>query len=106
MHITQNNSFIRSQIYIYSVLPALVAFINFDTEARAITASWDRYFSIKIRGFPAVAIKIYHGNATFHVNFIGKAHINLWFITNTHLCAFFDGNNFTPPVLLRGWLYV
>src|SRR3990167_5636118 len=97
-----NINIIRSQIYLYSILPALVEFINADLESRAMIAALDLCLCIKIMGQPAVAIEMRHGNAIFHPNFCGRSKINLLFITPRHLCAFFDGNNFKPPLVTSG----
>ena len=91
-----------SHLYLHAVLPSLVELVRLDSTARSMIAPWNLRLSIGVVGDKPIVLHLNHGDITFYPQPVGKAEIKFMFLTYRHLNAFFNGNKWKPPLVIRG----
>jgi hypothetical protein len=98
------NPAVLSRLYLHAVLPCLGALVTHDPAARQIVGSLKAAIVFRIRGGPAVTIRLGNGSATYERGAARAPSVVLFFFSDRHLNAFFGGNALAVPVpIWGGW---
>jgi hypothetical protein len=98
------NPAVESRLYLHAVLPCLGALVTHDAIARQIADTITATIVFRIRGGPAVTIRLANGVATFERGAARAPSVVLLFFSDRHLNAFFSGKSWAIPLpVWGGW---
>lgn len=96
------NPAVLSRLYLHAVLPCLSALVKHDRIAHDIVGSLSAAIVFRIRGGPAVTIRLANGAATYERGAARAPSVVLLFFSDRHLNAFFGGHGWAMPLPVWG----
>ena len=98
------NPAVLSRLYLHAVLPCLGALVTHDGAAHLIVGSVNASIVFRIRGGPAVTIRLANGTASYERGAARAPSVVLLFFSDGHLNAFFSGKSWAMPIpVWGGW---
>jgi hypothetical protein len=91
-----------SRLYLHAVLPCLADMAAQDKETQKAVADWDLAFGFRVVGGPGATLRFAKGKVEHLPHRDVPAAIELLFVNDGHLNAFFSGKNWALPIVIRG----